>query len=135
MLFRSTIVYDPVSGKVEKQFLSLAGTARNCAGGRTPWNSWLTCEETVDVASDLNVNCEQDHGFIFEVPASATPRLTPPVPLKAMGRFYHEAAAVDPRTGIVYESEDRVDGLLYRFLPAQRGNLAAGGRQIGRAHV
>lgn len=124
----TTLVYDPASGKVEQQFLSLAGTARNCAGGPTPWNSWLSCEETVDVASDVNVNCAQNHGYVFEVPVSATPKLTPPAPLKAMGRFYHEAAAVDPRTGIVYMTEDRVDGLLYRFLPAQRGNLAAGGK-------
>lgn len=121
----STIVYDPTSRKVERQFLSLVGTARNCAGGPTPWNSWITCEETVDVSGENN---EKDHGYAFEVPATEKPGLTAPVPLKAMGRFYHEAAAVDPRTGIVYETEDRVDGMLYRFIPSRRGDLASGGR-------
>lgn len=120
----TTLVYDPATGKVERQFLSLAGTIRNCAGGPTPWNSWITCEENVEVAGDLNA---KDHGYCFEVPASATPKLTMPVPLKAMGRFNHEAVAVDPRTGIVYQTEDRLDGLIYRYIPATRGNLAAGG--------
>src|SRR3546814_16335089 len=51
-----------------------------------------------------------------------------PLPLKALGRFRHEAAAVDPRTGIVYLTEDRDDGLFYRLLPERKGRLAAGGR-------
>lgn len=68
-----------------------------------------------------------DHDWIFEVPANA-PGLTPARPLRAMGRFNHEAAAVDPRTGIVYLTEDREDGLLYRYLPMTPGVLAAGGR-------
>jgi len=45
-----------------------------------------------------------------------------------MGRFVHEAVAVDPRTGIVYQTEDREDGLIYRYLPTKRGDLHAGGR-------
>jgi secreted PhoX family phosphatase len=64
---------------------------------------------------------------VFEVPARGR-SLADPVPLKAMGRFNHEAAAVDPRTGIVYLTEDREDGLLYRFLPHVKGQLARGGR-------
>jgi secreted PhoX family phosphatase len=71
---------------------------------------------------------EKNHGYVFEVPASATPALAPPIPLTALGRFYHEAAAVDPRTGIVYQTEDRADSLIYRFIPATRGALAKGGR-------
>jgi secreted PhoX family phosphatase len=121
----TTLVYDPASGKVESQFLSLVGTNRNCAGGPTPWGSWISCEENVDIASDVN---EKDHGYAFEVPAKDKPGLTEPRPLKAMGRFYREAVAVDPRTGIVYQTEDRVDGLIYRYIPEMRGNLAAGGR-------
>ncbi len=121
----TTLVYDPATRKVERQFLSLAGTLRNCAGGPTPWNSWISCEETVDLAGEDN---ERDHGYAFEVPASPTPGLVTPTPLKAMGRFYHEAVAIDPRTGIVYQTEDRVDGLVYRFIPTRPGNLAAGGR-------
>lgn len=120
----TTIVIDDASGRVLSQHLSLAGTIRNCAGGITPWGSWLTCEEDVTRAGN---GVGQDHGWVFEVPAAAR-GLVEPQPIRAMGRFNHEAAAVDPRTGIVYLTEDRDDGLLYRYLPTQRGRLAAGGR-------
>ena len=62
------------------------------------------------------------------MPALPGSGLTTPVPLVDMGRFVHEAVAVDPATGIVYQTEDRNDGLIYRFLPAKPGQLAAGGR-------
>lgn len=121
----STVVYDTRTGKVERQYLSLAGTVRNCAGGPTPWDSWITCEEsTLRASGDL----EQDHGYNFEVPASHQVRRAAATPLKAMGRFNHEAVAVDPRTGIVYQTEDTGDSLIYRYLPHQKGDLAAGGR-------
>lgn len=120
----STHVYDPAAGTIERSFLSLAGTERNCSGGPTPWGSWLSCEETVARADHLHT---RDHGWVFEVPAG-TGELTTPVPLRAMGRFNHEACAVDPATGIVYQTEDRPDGLFYRFLPERPGELAAGGR-------
>lgn len=120
----TTIIYDIASGRVEAQHLSLVGTIRNCAGGTTPWGSWLTCEEDTSRAGST---ARADHGWVFEVPASVR-GLVAPVPLKAMGRFNHEAAAVDPRTGIVYLTEDREDGLFYRFLPETRGQLARGGR-------
>jgi secreted PhoX family phosphatase len=121
----TTIVYDSASGRVESQHLSLAGTIRNCAGGTTPWGSWLTCEEDVTRAGTNGI--AQDHGWVFEVPASARGPVAPN-PLRAMGRFNHEAACVDPGTGIVYMTEDRHDGLFYRFLPDARGALARGGR-------
>jgi hypothetical protein len=121
----TTIIYDYRSGRVERQFLSLVGTIRNCAGGTTPWGSWLTCEEDVSRAGANGL--ARDHGWVFEVPA-AQRGLADPVPLTAMGRFNHEAAAVDPRTGIVYLTEDRDDSLFYRFLPNRRGALAHGGR-------
>lgn len=120
----STIVYDLATRRVEHQHLSLAGTIRNCAGGITPWGSWLSCEEDMTRAG---AGVSNDHGWVFEVPARHR-TLAEPIPLKAMGRFNHEAAAVDPRTGIVYLTEDREDGLLYRFLPERRGRLARGGR-------
>jgi uncharacterized protein len=122
----TTLVYNLRSGRVERQHLSLLGTIRNCAGGVTPWGSWLSCEEDVSRAGDHGGQA-QDHGWVFEVPARAT-GLVRPEPLRALGRFNHEAAAIDPRTGIVYLTEDRDDSLFYRFLPTARGRLAAGGR-------
>jgi secreted PhoX family phosphatase len=121
----STLVYDMRQQRVVRQHVSLLGTIRNCAGGITPWGSWLTCEEDLTRAGTRGAS--QDHGWVFEVPAAATTTVQP-VPLKALGRFNHEAAVVDPRTGVVYLTEDRNDGLLYRLLPNAKGELAKGGR-------
>ncbi|MDF9869383.1 alkaline phosphatase PhoX [Streptomyces sp. NPDC052071] len=118
-------------GHVHGERVAIAGTAVNCAGGPTPWNTWLTCEETEDKAGTNGYT--KDHGFVFEVDG-ADPRRTGAVPLTAMGRFQHEAVAIDPRNGIVYETEDAFEkpfGLFYRFLPERplggRGSLRAGG--------
>jgi uncharacterized protein len=120
----TTLIWNPRTGKVDEDYLSLAGTIRNCAGGVTPWGSWLSCEEDVSRAGK---GLQQDHGWVFEVPAAGR-GLADPIALKALGRFNHEAAAVDPRTGIVYLTEDRDDGLLYRVIPNARGDLKKGGR-------
>ncbi|MCX4957349.1 alkaline phosphatase PhoX [Streptomyces virginiae] len=119
-------------GRVTGERVALAGTAVNCAGGRTPWNTWLSCEETEDRAGTSGYT--RDHGYVFEVDP-ADPHRSGAVPLTAMGRFAHEAVAVDPYRGVVYETEDafvRPFGLFYRFLPERPlgglGSLRAGGR-------
>ncbi len=106
---------------------SLGGTATNCAGGCTPWGTWLTCEE---VGSDAISASGKKHGYVFEV--SANPGQTTGLPIIGMGRFAHEAAAVDPVTGIVYETEDSSGKSgFYRFVPdvttGAFGSLAMGG--------
>ncbi|MBT5186336.1 MAG: DUF839 domain-containing protein [Kordiimonadaceae bacterium] len=120
----TTIIYDTATGKRVKEYLSLLGTLTNCAGGTTPWGSWLSCEENVARAGEGG---QKDHGWVFEVPVKQD-KLTNILPLKEMGRFNHEAAAVDPKTGIVYLTEDRPNSLFYRFIPNQYGELSKGGK-------
>lgn len=125
----TTLVYDTKRQRVVREFLSIGGTMRNCAGGPTPWNSWITCEETVVRRGEQEKYVtEKDHGYNFEVPANSKMELADPIPLSSMGRFNHEAVAVDPESGVVFQTEDRDDGLIYRFLPGQRGKLAHGGQ-------
>lgn len=124
----TTTIYNPANGKTERQFLSLIGTEYNCAGGPTPWGSWLSCEEAFrKTGRDGPHFRDKKHGYVFEVPAAAD-SLVRPEPITAMGRFEHEAAAVHAATGIVFETEDRVDSLFYRYIPNEPGKLLAGGR-------
>lgn len=130
----TTLVIDPKTRQVVKDYVSLSGTLQNCAGGPTPWGSWITCEETILGKTKITGSqdqqwggFEQNHGYCFEVPAFAE-GMVAPVPLKAMGRFVHEAIAVDPKTGIVYETEDNNPSGLYRFIPKRKGKLAEGGK-------
>lgn len=119
------IIYNLKKQRVEKQHLALCGTLRNCSGGATPWGSWLSCEESVRVAGQSGLS--RNHGYCFELPLKGD-GLVKAEPLKSMGRFFREAAVVDPATGIVYMNEDRMDGLFYRFIPKVPGELAKGGR-------
>lgn len=115
--------FDPDAGQWLESYASLGGTIRNCAGGPTPEGTWISCEENVTLPLATNFATRR-HGYNFEVPADG---MATGEALVAMGRFNHEATATDPSTGFVYETEDRGDSVLYRFLPTNRSNLAAGG--------
>jgi secreted PhoX family phosphatase len=119
--------YDPLAGggttniEVDKdgnrvrEYVSLAGTHNNCAGGRSPWDSWLTCEESEGSPTGSTVR----HGYVFEVDPYDQDANRDPKPIKALGRFAHESVAIDPRTHTIYLTEDagRPNGLLYRWTP------------------
>ena len=129
----TTLIIDPKTRTVVKDFVSLSGTLVNCAGGPTPWGSWISCEETTIgrmriTRKDGTVigGFSKPHGYCFEVPAKANGPVEP-VPLKAMGRFVHEAAAVDERSSIVYLTEDATPSGFYRFIPNRAKKLAEGG--------
>ncbi len=118
----TNIVFDPATGEKVSEFLSLIGTDRNCAGGIMPWGSWITCEESDNLTDERGKN----HGWCFEVKASTQIGLQKPIPIKALGRFCHEAVALDPASGILYLTEDRRDGLLYRFIPDTKNDFSSG---------
>lgn len=141
---RPGLVYDPgcaggttnvtvAGGKLVSHVASLAGTYRNCAGGHTPWGTWLTCEET-EATPASEAALTKKHGYVFEVDPFGRLHDAAPVPLVALGRYAHEAVAVDPHSGILYLTEDASGpfGLLYRFLPRKPlggpGSLRAGGQ-------
>lgn len=129
----TTLIVDAKMRTIVRDFVSLSGTLINCAGGPTPWGSWITCEETTlgktvrtSASGVKSGGYAKPHGYCFEVPASANTSVLA-VPLKAMGRFVHEAVAVDPRPGIVYLTEDHGSAGFYRFIPKRAKRLAEGG--------
>jgi len=123
--------YDPMAGggttniEVDKdnnrirEYVSIAGTHNNCAGGVTPWDTWLTCEETESRAGSRGYygTLTKDHGYVFEVSPYDQSLNMNPQPLKMLGRFAHEAVVVDPRADQLYLTEDasNPNGLLYRW--------------------
>ncbi|MCG9895126.1 MAG: PhoX family protein [Fimbriimonadaceae bacterium] len=119
----STLDIDPVTRLIKNDFASISGTMVNCAGGPTPGQSWITCEETVVGQAQ---GYGKEHGYIFEV-SSKSNGLVDPTPIRAAGRRVHEACATDPETGILYITEDRGTSGLYRYVPVDKDHLAKGG--------
>ncbi|WP_328441262.1 PhoX family protein [Streptomyces sp. NBC_00444] len=124
------LVYDPAAaggctvvevrpGGEVAEWVGIAGTSTNCAGGSTPWNTWLTCEETEDKAGSRGMT--KDHGYVFEVDPSDRRANKNPKPIKALGRYAHEAVVIDPKRGHAYLTEDasNPNGLLYRWTPPE----------------
>ena len=129
-----TLVYDERRRRLVEDFVSLNGTSTNCAGGIAYRHKyWLTGEEAVGGPdhADAAARFAERHGYLFQTPVDRGPdELEPGVPLTAAGRFCHEAAAVDQRTGVVYETEDPGSGIgagFYRYTPDDADDLTAGG--------
>ncbi|MGW6708176.1 alkaline phosphatase PhoX [Streptomyces sp. NPDC054956] len=109
----SAVTFDS-SGTITGAYRILSSTRQNCAGGKTPWNTWLSCEEV-------------SLGYVYETdPYGVNAAVQRP----AMGRFKHEAAAADPVRQAVYLTEDETNGCFYRFLPTTWGNLSSGTLQV-----
>jgi secreted PhoX family phosphatase len=128
-----TVITTDGDGRSTAEWVGISGTARNCAGGGTPWGTWLTCEEiTINAGASWSAAgqsgvYEKNHGYVFEVFRSDSAHQLPK-PIKAFGRFDHEALAVEPNRKHVYLSEDASgpNGLFYRWTASPGTRLGQG---------
>lgn len=115
----TNIFFDLRRRRFLTSYTTLGGTIRNCAGGATPWRSWISCEETFHPWNEREDGF--NHGYIFDVPGFG---ISDGKPIVSAGRFSHEAVAVDPRTGIVYETEDTGSSGFYKYVPPRGSHLS-----------
>jgi len=120
-------VFDTATETEVKNYAALLGTIENCNGGTSLAGEWFTCEETTE---GVNSGFTKPHGYVFAVPATTESLIQQPEPLKAFGRFTHEAARQDETTGIIYMTEDNGDPAdgFYRFVPEDKLDLSKGGK-------